>query len=215
MYQHPTSIIHHHLRTMQTSEIASRVEKACENSKYVIKNLQSIGVSDNDILRLYGDIQNKYGFHGCIMCTAWWHAVRLTPMSKEAIERLLEVAENVNKYLGARSAHPRDGCVEDAMYKLLIAGLLAGVDNINYHIFAHRFNCKFSLRFLIIANAVFHKPERALVQKGKMRLAGRALINGHCRRLKMRAFLVAHQSAFIKDNDRHQVATVLLANIRF
>ena len=120
---------------LSVKEIASRVEYSCDLlNVYVITDISSLGLNNDDILRLYRWVAKPetIDYHGGILCTAWLHALHLlqsTPavLTSVEIEGYLKMADNVLMYLGCRSGHPENGLIIAAVRDCLQLGRTVGV----------------------------------------------------------------------------------------
>ena len=116
-------------KTMMRYEIANIIADVCENSKiFVVKNLQSYGISDLDILQLYSRLENEDSSftHGGVYCTAWYHAVQMV-IDPLASSSLLTMGEKVWIFLDRQPnvGHRESDDIDACMKKVLDMGIVS------------------------------------------------------------------------------------------
>jgi len=97
---------------MDIFEMAERLSKACDDATVgsevcIVHNIGALGISSQDILRLFLEVSDaeselcKGYYNGNILCTTWFHAVKLHSDILD-VTKLLSMGNVVMNYLAQR-----------------------------------------------------------------------------------------------------------------
>ncbi len=97
---------------MSIVDLANRVSEACElANEHILIDIKPLGLSDNDLLRLYkaaSDADSEIGsFNGDIHCTVWFHVFKQVESKNDAFSEcnlgsILTMGDTVWNFLDYR-----------------------------------------------------------------------------------------------------------------